>query len=283
MREELGVVIGVDRSPSSRRALRWAAAEAEARKLPLTVCHAWEWPYHEWPGEVVPLELARRPAARLLDLAAAWARRHHPGVPVNTVLERGAAAALLIDLSRTADLVVVGSRGYRGLAGLLAGSVSTQVATRVACPVIVVRGQVDPALDVVVGFDGSPAAMGALRFAAHQAHLREVGLRVVVARRDRGEEAGQEDQLARADDRARDELVLLKRDHPGLEAEVELVNEPAREALTAAAEKASLLVVGPRGLAGSRGVGGVRGLLLGSISQAMIQHAPCPVAVVHRT
>ncbi|MEU8250628.1 universal stress protein [Nonomuraea sp. NPDC048916] len=277
MREDLGVMVGVDGSASGRQALRWAAAEAEARKLPLTVCHAWEWPYHEWPGEIVPLELARRPATRLLERTAAWARRHHAGVPVNTVIDRGSPAALMIDLSRTARLVVVGTRGYGGLSGLVAGSVSTHVATRAACPVIVVRGHVDPARGVAVGFDGSPAAKAALHFAAQEAHLREVGLRVIIAHRDHGEEAGMEELRVRAEGQAWNELLPLKRAWPGLEVEVELVNEPARGALLAAADKASLLVVGPRGL------GEVRGLLLGSITQAVIHHAPCPVAVVHRS
>lgn len=70
MSDELGVVVGYENA-SSAPALRWAAQEAAGRAVPLTVCHAWEWPYHEWPGELVPLELVRRPAQRLVKGAAA--------------------------------------------------------------------------------------------------------------------------------------------------------------------------------------------------------------------
>ncbi|MFI6603685.1 universal stress protein [Nonomuraea sp. NPDC050536] len=60
--EARGVVVGCDGSAPGDHALCWAADEAESRNLPLTLCHVWDWPYHEWPGEVVPLELVGRPA-----------------------------------------------------------------------------------------------------------------------------------------------------------------------------------------------------------------------------
>lgn len=61
------MVVGCDGSAPSDLALHWAAGEAAARGLPLTVCHTWEWPYREWPGELIPTELARRPGRRLLE------------------------------------------------------------------------------------------------------------------------------------------------------------------------------------------------------------------------
>lgn len=276
MRNELGVVVGYDGSASGRDALCWAAVEAEGRALPLTICNAWEWPHHEWPGELVPLELVRSPAMRLVKDAASWSRRHHPKMVVNTLTDRGTAAHILTDLSRTAALIVVGTRGYGSVGGLMAGSVSSHVAAHARCPVIVVRGRPDPREGpVVVGFDGSPSSTAALRFAAEEAHLQKAPLKVVIAYREHGAEAGAEEARVQAQGRAWEELTWSRRGYPDLEADVELVDEPARPALLEAGEKARLLVVGPRGM------GEIRGLLLGSVSQAMVHQAPCPVAVVH--
>ncbi|TYB50938.1 universal stress protein [Nonomuraea sp. PA05] len=275
--DELGVVVGYDGSPPAGAALRWAAAEAAGRALPLTVCHAWDWPHHEWPGELVPLELVRRPAQRLVKAAAAWAARHHPGVPVNTLTDRGSPSALLTGLSADAALIVVGSRGYGEVRGLAAGSVSSHVATRARCPVIVMRGdpQERDAREVLAGFDGSPEATAALGFAAAEAHRLGARLQVLIAQCVRGSRMDTFELRTQARSSSWSELISRQRALPGLEAGVEVVDEPARPALLEAARKACLLVVGARGL------GEVRGLLLGSVSQAMVHHAPCPVAVVH--
>ncbi|MEV4089018.1 universal stress protein, partial [Nonomuraea fuscirosea] len=208
---------------------------------------------------------------RLVKAAATWAGRHHPGVAVNTLIDRGSPSALLTDLSAAAELIVVGSRGYGALQGMAVGSVSGHVVSRARCPVIVMRGdsQERGAREVVVGFDGSPVSRAALSFAATEAYRLGSPIHVVIARH--GGEADPLEPRIRAQGLAWDELTV----HRDLQASVELVDEPARRALLEAARKACLLVVGARGL------GEVRGLLLGSVSQAMVHHAPCPVAVVH--
>ncbi|TMR92421.1 universal stress protein [Nonomuraea basaltis] len=270
MEDELGVVVGYEDSPSALEALRWGAAEASDRKLPLTVCHAWEWPYHEWPGELIPLELVRRPARRLVKSAAAWVMRRYPELPVNTLTDRGSPAALLVDLSKEAELIVVGTRGYGALGGIVAGSVSGHVIARAACPMIVVRGDAEArgTREVVVGFDGSRSSMAALGFAAGEAARLAAPLKALIA--DPGK-----DTRIQAEGLAWEELVLWRRRFHDLQTSVELADQPARQALLEAAWKARLLVIGARGL------GEVRGLLLGSVSQAMVHQAPCPVAVVH--
>ncbi|MDP4510065.1 universal stress protein [Nonomuraea turcica] len=279
MRDELGVVVGYEDSPSAQEALRWGAAEAVDRKLPLTVCHAWEWHYHEWPGELVPLELVRRPARRLVKAAAAWARTRYPELPVSTLTGRGSPAALLAELSREVELIVVGTRGYSALGGLVARSVSGHAISWAACPVIIVRGDAEArgAREVVVGFDGSRVSVAALGFAAGEAVRAGAPLKVLIAHHGRGTDAGVRESLIRAEGLAWEELAVWRRHHHDLQTSVELVDEPARPALLEAAWKARLLVVGTRGL------GEVRGLLLRSVSQAMAHHAPCPVAVVHES
>lgn len=127
-------------------------------------------------------------------------------------------------------------------------------------------------LGVVVGFDGSPSSTAALRFAIEAAHLQKAPLKVMIAYR----EHDAEEVHVHAQGRAWEELAVSRTGYPDLEAELELVDEPARPALLEAGEKARLLVVGPRGMSE------IRGLLLGSVSQAMVHQAPCPVAVVHR-
>lgn len=194
-------------------------------------------------------------------------------MPVNTLTDRGSAAGLLTDLSREAVLVVTGGREYGVLGGLMAGSVSGHVAAHAACPALVVRGDPDirGAREVVAGFDGSPAAVAALRFAAGEAHRLAAPLKVLIAYRDRGVEAA-----GQAEGIVWEELTPWRHGETALEASIELADARPRPALLDAAEKARLLVVGARGL------GEIRGLLLGSVSQAVLHHAPCPVAVVHQ-
>ncbi|MFC5822106.1 universal stress protein [Nonomuraea harbinensis] len=277
MTDELGVVVGYDGSPQARQALRWGAAEAAARKSPLTIAHAWQWPHHEWPGELVPLELVRRPAQRLVKAAAAGVAHHHPEMIIDSVTGRDSPSALLADLSGQAALIVLGTRGYGTLHSMAAGSVSGHVAAHARCPVVVLRG--DPAgrgaRDIVAGFDGSRASMAALDFAAAQAHRLDSTLHVIIAQRGRGGQADTHELRIQTQGQAWDRLTCRQHTHPSLRTEVELIDEPARAALLEAAYKARLLVVGARGL------GEVRGMLLGSVSQALVHRAPCPVAVVH--
>ncbi|MFB9881685.1 universal stress protein [Planobispora siamensis] len=278
--DDLGVVVGVDDSASGGTALEWAAAEADVRGVPLTVCHAWRWPYRRWPGEVVPTGLARRPALRMLDHCAAWARRRHPGLTVRTLLPEGPTVETLTELTRTAELLVVGTRDRGGVAGLHPGSVSSQVAAHAHGPVVVVRGGSGPRAEraVVVGFDGSPGSHAALDFAAREACLRGVPLRVVTATGEGGHDLfpGHEMERLEVGGRLRAELAPWLHGSPRLRIHFEFTDHPPRRALSDAARDALLLVVG------SRGLGELRSVLLGSVSHAMVHHAPCPVAVVHR-
>ncbi|TMR88371.1 universal stress protein [Nonomuraea basaltis] len=172
-----GIVLGYDGSDFSVQALDWALDEAELRKLPLTLAHAWQWPYGE-AAEEAKAHL-RKAAEHVLWHGADCARSTSSGVPVETDLYEGPAAQRLAELSADAALVVVGSRGLSRLPRAVVGSVAGYVADHAGCPVIVVRGPgplpapVDPGPIVVA--DREPDA-SVLEFAFGEAALRQLVL-----------------------------------------------------------------------------------------------------------
>jgi len=144
------IVVGVDGSPGSREALRWALDEARRREATLRIVHAWMVPLVEampepWvlgltppaPSDEEVYEHLRAAAQAVLDSAVDDAKAE-PAVEVEGELVEGRAAPALIEAARDADLLVVGSRGRGGFAGLLLGSVSAQCAHHSPCPLVVV-------------------------------------------------------------------------------------------------------------------------------------------------
>ncbi|MFG2087244.1 MULTISPECIES: universal stress protein [unclassified Spirillospora] len=279
----IGVAVGYDGSPEGIRALDWAAGEARARGLPLTVIHAWQ-VYIGSPVAMPMVDLGTM-AQETLDGGVEHLRKHAPDVPVRGVLVCGQAAAELIEAGKSADLIVLGPRGLGGFAGLMLGSVSAQVAAHATCPVVIARGDVDrhPGTKpgrVVVGVDGSPASRAALAMAFAEAELHGSSVHAVVAWEsvpvDDLPPLADEDGMREAARTRLDQLMIpLRERHPGVDVRAEVVAGPPRQVLLDASDDARLLVVG------SRGLGGFRGLLLGSVSHALVQHAPCPVAVAH--
>lgn len=135
------VVVGVDDSPGSVAALRFALREAVLRAAPLRVVHAWTVPALGEAAGMVPLLLddLRREEQAVLDRAIEQATEGaDPGVELQRVLVEDPPGRALVEASRDAQLVVVGSRGRGGFAGLLLGSVSQQVAHHAPCPVVIV-------------------------------------------------------------------------------------------------------------------------------------------------
>jgi nucleotide-binding universal stress UspA family protein len=138
------IVVGVDGSDGSRAALRWALEEAALRGARLEAVVTWQVPTYAYAGVAVmpPLaELAEAASASLEEAIAAVTTElgdTAAGVEIERVVLEGPAAGLLVERSRDADLLVVGSRGYGGFRGLLLGSVSHQCASHAHCPVVVV-------------------------------------------------------------------------------------------------------------------------------------------------
>ncbi len=272
-----GILAGYDGSPGSEQALTWAAREARAREAVLTVCQAWALGYPAPPTEVAALESARRSAEQTLAQGVRRARAVMGSMQVRPLLAAGPAAAVLCERSGDAEMVVVGSRGHGGLAGLLLGSVSWQVAAHARGPVVVMRGHWRPAAGyvpgpVVAGVDGTAASAAAAGFAADEAALRGTALLAVCALADSAGSLGGAGRLREEFDQA---ITRCEKEHPAVAVHRQIVDGAARDALLAAARSAQMLVVG------SRGRGGVPGMLLGSVSQAVLHHAPCPVSVVH--
>lgn len=195
----------------------------------------------------------------------------------------GEALTVLELQSRDADLVVVGSRGRGGFVGMLLGSTAVYLTAHGQCPVMVVRGRPDAAGPIVLGIDGSRVGERAVDFAFAEAALRGTEIvalhawtpdnvplpppQVPDAHRPGTVAEGEECLLAQA-------LAGREERYPEVSVRHELVRGVPHEALIEASRTAQLMVVG------ARGRGGFTGLLLGSVSQALLHHAQCPVTVV---
>jgi nucleotide-binding universal stress UspA family protein len=292
---------------SSDEALLWAADEAARHEAPLRVVHAytqqtaypWGYGYLIPPTGIMDAEeLARGNATSLLEDVAQRLRDRSPGPRVITTLAHTNAASALVAASSQASLVVVGAHPRRGVARL--ASVSLALAAHAQCPVVVVPqvpqtgAQATVRLEdeferpaatagqVVVGVDDSPECDDAIGFAFEQASARGCGLVAVHAWwldpavlqsdvTDGWQEVVEEERILTST-----VLVPWRGRFPEVKVTRLVGHAAVANALCAAGDGAELLVVG------SRGRGGFTSLLLGSASRAVLQHAPCPVAVVRR-
>lgn len=257
------VVVGVDDTTHAREAVGWGAAEAARLGAPLRLVAA-----SGLVGEHLPGRTGRD--RRLHEvLTAARAAAVEAGAPaVTTAVRSGYPAEVLAEESRTARLVVLGDRGASRFEGALAGSVAVSLLSRAECPVVVVRGRslrttrATAGLPVVVGLDGTPAADAALEVALELAAARGADLVVLhCAEQPVGGPVVDRLVAARAAGRGVLVRVVSGAGHPD-------------DLLLAEARRAQLVVVG------SRGRGDLAGLLLGSVSAALVHGADCPVVVV---
>ncbi len=280
------VVVGVDGSPTSALALDWAVDEASRRRLALHLVNAWFLRYAQAsPMLVAPLDIPD-PEALLRDAVARVATLA-PGLRVSTEYADSPAAAALVVASATADSVVVGSRGHGTIGRAIVGSTSMQVATHAACPVVVVR-EVPRVLDaiprVVVGVDGSAVSTEAVAYAFAQASMRGLGLTVVhawhldavggVVAAARSSETEWQRLVQEEYALTSESLAGWCEKYPDVDVRNHVVRQHPVDALVSESRSAELVVVG------SRGHGGFRGLLIGSVSQGVLHRVHCPVAVV---
>ena len=271
-----GIVAGYDGSPGSGLALCWAAREANARGTTLTVCLAWTPVHMALPTESALCDLARQHGKEILARGLPYAESVLGPGRVAAALVGGSAAQALCERSRTAEMVVVGSRGHSELPGLLLGSVSWQVSGHASGRVVVVRGQWQPPNQppgpVVVGADGSPGSQAAIEFAFEEAVLHDVPLVAVCALADA---AGRLGEMRHIEEDFIQAMASAEKEHPDVRVVRQVVAGPPRTPLLTAARGAQLVIVG------ARGRGGLDGMNLGSVAQAVLHHSPCPVGVVH--
>ena len=274
------VIVGVDGSDSALQAVCWGAAEAGRRRLGLRLVIAFEQTRADAAGEGLGEELLER-ARRRLAVAAVVALRECPDVDVEQALVVGHPLSVLSAEGRRAQVVVIGDRGTGQ--GHPAGSVAVGLAVQASCTVVVVRGparSVPDSLPVVVGVDRSAGSDAAIAFAFAAAASRRVALVAVHTWSDLTVEPEIVAQLdwdtIQADARRMMSGRLDGWTHKYSDVHVEQVitrDRPA-SALLQHAARSQLVVVG----AGGRGE--FTGLLLGSVSHAVLHRAPCPVAVV---
>ena len=299
------VLVGVDGSPPSLAALDWAAAYAHVHGLGLHLVCAYSVPTFTAAaldgGYAALDDTAIADGARAV-LDEALARVAPRGLRTTSAVATGDAAAVLVELSREAAMVVVGTRGRGGFAERLLGTVSSPLPAHAHCPTVVVPYRRDdrtgasagdeeqedgtaphlPVRRIVVGIDGSPAAEIALERAIREAEawgaeltaLAAVPVTVNTSYLAWLPSAVDHEAVLRDVGEGLDVVVdraLAGRD---LHVRRHVLDGTAAQLLTEFSTAVDLVVVG------SRGRGGFAGLLLGSTSQAVLHHAVCPVMVV---
>lgn len=302
-----GIVVGYDGSFPSQLALDWAIETARERGRPLTIVHGMN--MAGTPG-FSAMDLAHvepvyeRTAQEIVAEGAERAKKSLEVTQIETLYWLGSPAGQIIEASRSADLVVVGSRGRgRILSGLL-GSTSYAVAAHAHCPVVIVRAAAgsdsddlenlprpnrpDAAHPVLVGSDDSPTSERAVDAAAETAAVTGARLHIVRVAEPLHTNtwtvlaAGASDERDEAPDKVLDGIEeslnevaeRVRAAYPSLEVTTQAALGEPGAVLGELGKDAGLIVVG------SRGRGGFTGMLLGSVSHRVIHDAACPVMVV---
>ncbi len=286
--KDYGIVVGVDGSPASDAAVRWAARDAVTRHLPLTLVHGVDPFAATWPQTSVAggftlwrQNEGRRVLGDALKIAQDSPEGSRP-IPIDAELMFSATVPMLVDLSKRAELMVVGNYG-RGLLGReWLGSVSAGLVRCAHCPVAVVPEEGPRAVDlnrapVLLGIDGSPASELATAIAFDEASRRRVEVMVVHAWSDA--EISEFPGLDWASVKTDAERSLAERlagwqeRYPDVTVHRLLVCDRPARALVEKSESAQLVVLG------SHGRGRFTGALLGSVSNAVVQAVRVPIIV----
>ncbi len=282
------IVVGVDASESSLRALAWAVEHAQIEHRAITLVHTVNAvsPAYTDVATVYPEEARvalRDDGHQVLAEARATIERSAPELEVHEVFRLDDPRNVLLELSRDAAMVVVGSRGRGKLRSLLLGSVGVALVRHAHCPVVVHR-PANPGLvrhGIVVGADGSAESLTVLEFAYREASLHGLPLTVVHCFWDVNTSMATPVSVSPVPVDVESERLLLAESVAGLTEkfpDVKMRKAVARglpqEVLVSLGERANLLVVG------AHQAGRVSRMLYGSVSVAVVEHAACPVAVV---
>jgi nucleotide-binding universal stress UspA family protein len=287
MSERLPIVVGIDGSEEAMLALRWALDEAQTQHLPVRLVYAYSGT-HTYGSmsvyadlQIQDLEIVRAAANKILTAAKRDAVEIAPDIEVSTHADDGEPSPILLEESKSASTIVLGSRRLGATGSAMLGSVGAAVSARAACPVVVVRGPAgDPAegAGVVVGVDTREDSQAVLGYAFDFASRHGAPLHAVLC--------WHVDLLAemmwspmppappKSDAWLSEALAGWRENYPDVEVHAGVVRERAVAGLVAESAAQQLLVVG------SRGRHALAGTLLGSVSQGVLHHATCPVAVV---
>ncbi|WP_046470675.1 universal stress protein [Allosalinactinospora lopnorensis] len=278
---ERSILVGVDGSEAGFRAVLWAAHEADRRGHRLVLLSSMEVPADvaafAWPEQEV-----RKDALAAVKEAERRARAVAPGLDVASTVVADAPAPALTGPGADTSMVVVGLRGRGGFPGMRIGSVAYHVAAHSPVPVVIVGP--DPAAEaspeVVVGVCGSPNADHPLAAAFEAATLGGSPVRTVWAWTPPPRRSPELDVYAEAirkgaESGATEALRPWLAKYPDVKVAFEIVESQPVLALTRAASRAHLIVVGAR----SREV--LPRLALGGVAHGLLHHAPCPVMIVH--
>ncbi len=277
------VVVGVDGTGRSLKALMWAAQRASLHRVPLRILHAL--PRYEGDFPIFPpgrFETAQQHGNEIIAEATSLVRGSYPDLDLATEMSMSTPARLLLAESEGAHAVVIGAKG-EDIGNLFLGSTALQLVGHAACPVVVVNHVATGHHLVVVGTDGSPDSTEALAFAFGAASLGQARLQVVSAL---GLPQGwprhllrplpeDNEEVARRRQQVEDQIAPLRNQHPGVRVDLAVHRVGPLHALVSASHRADLLVVG------SRGRGGFHGLAVGSTTHKLLHTAGCPMAVVH--
>ncbi|WP_329128516.1 universal stress protein [Streptomyces sp. NBC_01476] len=284
------LIVGVDGSDSSLRALDWAVREAEVHEVGLRLVHASRWEQYE---RALPDVRTERPTGQIMSehiVGSAGERvaRLAPDLPLTVEVLTDDPVSALVQLGQDASALVVGHRGRGGVTGLLLGSTSLAVAAHADCPVVVVRGSEQHTrgdlaqVTVGIGAGGESSAATAFAFEEAQAHDAEL----VAVRAWRRPAYGLPDfpQVPESEQECHGAVTARQTVDEALEdpstarpkvaTRSETPEGSARDALLKASETTDLLVVGARRRQA------LVGMQLGPVSHALLHHASCPVAVV---
>ena len=288
MINDTAILVGVDGSHASYKATWWAANYAKQAGLTRQIVCAYSLPSYaavSFDATYTAMgddNAAHSDAQEILSKAKAIADEQ--GVEAATLIVTGDPASVFVELSRNYNLIVIGNRGKGGLAERLLGTTSSSLPAYAYCPIVVVPYTDDDGnlmhlnntiTKVAVGSDESKWGLKALEIAADFADAWGAELDVISAVPNM---KGSEDEGVMASFKEDLDVRIkpLEESHPNLTINKQIVPGPAVGALTKASYDHDVVVVG------SRGRGGFTGLLLGSTSQGLLQHAVGPVYVVPR-